>query len=184
MNKLINDEIISIEEIGDGDTIDISVEDTHMFFANEIYTHNSGFNAEWIDATQMGGSIKRAQKSHFLMSIAKTAEQQREGFANIQILKSRFGASGQVFENAIFDNNTMQIEIYNTGENKKPMKINKPSVEHHNMVDEEIETPIIFDMGLLNQSRGDIEEETFSDDYDITLNNKAKAQDKLEEKLK
>ena len=145
-----------------------------------LQSNRSGFNAEWIDATQMGGSIKRAQKSHFLMSIAKTAEQQREGFANIQILKSRFAASGQVFENAIFDNNTMEIEIYNTGENKKPMKINKPSVEHHKMIEEEIETPITFDMTLLSQSRGEIEEETFSDDYDITLDNKAKAQDKLE----
>ena len=35
-------------------------------------------------------------------------------------------------------------------------------------------------MNLLNQSIGEIEEETFSDDYDITLDNKAKAQDKLE----
>lgn len=42
LSFLMEDEIISIESIGPEESIDITVEDTSMFFlANEIYTHNS-----------------------------------------------------------------------------------------------------------------------------------------------
>lgn len=45
------------------------------------------------------------------MSVAKTQEQKRAGLANIQILKARFAGDGQQFEDAIFDNDSMRIEI-------------------------------------------------------------------------
>ncbi len=111
MNNLIEDEIVEIVEIEEGDTIDITVEDAHMFFANDIYTHNSGFGAELVDTGQMGGNIKRAQKTHFLMSVAKTQEQKNIGQANIAILKARFAQDGHVFKDCIFDNNTMEIAL-------------------------------------------------------------------------
>lgn len=113
MNKieLFNDEIVSIEEYDIVDTIDITVDDTHMFFANDIYTHNSGFNSEFIDAQQSGGSIKRIQKAHFFMSVAKTQEQKESQLPNISILKARFAQDGQKFEDCIFNNDTMKVII-------------------------------------------------------------------------
>jgi hypothetical protein len=122
-NKInfFKDEIVSIEEYDEIDTIDIMVEDTHMFFANDIYTHNSSFNAELVDHTQMGGNIKRAQKSHFLMSIAKNSEQKLAGLANMQILKARFAQDGHVFKDSIFNNDTMEIRI--TGDLPRSKKI-------------------------------------------------------------
>lgn len=105
------DEIISIDEIEEGDTIDITVEDTHMFYANDIYTHNSGFNSEFIETGQMGGSIKRAQKTHFLMSVAKTPDQKDAGLANVMINKARFAKDGQRFEDVIYDNDSMIIAV-------------------------------------------------------------------------
>lgn len=38
---MIKDEIISIEKIEIGKTIDIEVDGNHLFFANDILTHNS-----------------------------------------------------------------------------------------------------------------------------------------------
>lgn len=73
--------------------------------------NRSSFNAEWIDHTHMGGSIKRAQKSHFLMSISRTQEQKRLGVANMQILKARFASDGHTFKDCIFNNNTLEIRI-------------------------------------------------------------------------
>jgi hypothetical protein len=108
---LIDDEIISIEEYDEIDTIDISVEDTHMFFANDIYTHNSGFDAELVEAHQSGGNIKRVQKAHFFMSVAKTPDQKEAHLANIRIIKARFVQDGQTFKDCIFNNDTMQIII-------------------------------------------------------------------------
>lgn len=76
-----------------------------------IQTNRSGFGAAFVDVNSTGGSIKRVQKSHFFMSVAKSPEQKRAGLANIQILKARFAGDGQQFEDAIFDNDSMRIEI-------------------------------------------------------------------------
>jgi hypothetical protein len=44
--NLFEDEIVSIEECGEEYTIDIMVDSTtHLFFANDILTHNSEFDA-------------------------------------------------------------------------------------------------------------------------------------------
>lgn len=105
------DEIESIELVGEEDTIDITVEDTHMFYANDIYTHNSSINAETVDSSMMGGSIKKGQIGHFILSIAKSLEQKENGKANMAILKSRFGKDGITFDNVTFDNATVQIDM-------------------------------------------------------------------------
>ncbi len=112
LNDFIFDEIESIELIGEDDTIDITVEDTHMFYCNDIYTHNSSIKSDVVEGDQMGGSIKKAQIGHFLVSVAKSLEQRENGTANMAILKSRFGQSGMVFEDILFDNSTIQIEIF------------------------------------------------------------------------
>ncbi len=76
-----------------------------------IQANRSGFGAEFIEAHQSGGSIKRIQKAHFFMSVAKTQEQKEAQLANISILKARFAQDGQKFENCIFNNDTMEIII-------------------------------------------------------------------------
>lgn len=68
-------------------------------------------NSTIVESDQMGGSIKKGQIAHFILSIAKSLEQKEAGTANIAILKSRFGKDGMVFEDVIFNNGTIQIEI-------------------------------------------------------------------------
>jgi hypothetical protein len=46
-----------------------------------------------------------------MVSIAKTLEQKENSKANMAILKSRFGKSGVLFEDIIFDNSTIQIDM-------------------------------------------------------------------------
>ena len=76
-----------------------------------IQSNRSGFGAETVEAHQTGGSIKRVQKAHFFMSVAKTPAQQEANFANIRIIKARFAKDGQTFEDCTFNNDTMQIII-------------------------------------------------------------------------
>ena len=76
-----------------------------------IQGNRSSFNSEFVEANQSGGSIKRIQKSHFFMSIAKTQDQQEANLANIRIIKARFAKDGQAFEDCIFNNDTMKIII-------------------------------------------------------------------------
>jgi len=115
LNEVEVDEIESIELIGEEETLDITVEDTHMFFANDIYTHNSSISAEYVEADQMGGSIKKAQIGHFILSVAKSLEQKENKTANVAVLKSRFGDDGITFEDVIFDNSTVTIDLSESG---------------------------------------------------------------------
>lgn len=76
-----------------------------------IQSNRSGFGSEFVEAHQSGGSIKRIQKAHFFMSIAKTQAQQEANFANIRIIKARFAKDGQAFEDCVFNNDTLEIKI-------------------------------------------------------------------------
>jgi hypothetical protein len=64
-----------------------------------------------VEADQMGGSIKKGQIGHFIMSVAKSLTQKENGTANIAILKSRFGKDGLVFNDVVFRNDTIQVDI-------------------------------------------------------------------------
>lgn len=80
--------------------------------------NRSSMNAEVVETSQMGGSIKKAQIGHFIITIAKSLLQQDNGTANLAIPKSRFGKSGLVFNDAIFNNATIQIEILDNNGSK------------------------------------------------------------------
>lgn len=76
-----------------------------------IQGNRQSIGAETVDSTMIGGSIKKGQIGHFILSIAKTLEQKESGHANIAILKSRFGKDGIVFSDAEFDNGRISINI-------------------------------------------------------------------------
>lgn len=76
-----------------------------------VQGNRSSIKADVVEADQIGGSIKKGQIGHFIMSIAKSLTQKESGHANIAILKSRFGRDGLVFQDCIFDNSKIQIEI-------------------------------------------------------------------------
>jgi hypothetical protein len=58
----------------------------------------------------MGGSIKKAQVGHVIVSVAKTLQQKEMNLATIAITKSRIGKDGIVFENCKFDNEMLEID--------------------------------------------------------------------------
>jgi hypothetical protein len=76
-----------------------------------IQGNRSSIKAEIVEADQMGGSIKKAQIAHFVLSIAKTLDQKDADTATMAILKSRFGKSGMVFTDIKFDNARIQIDM-------------------------------------------------------------------------
>jgi hypothetical protein len=76
-----------------------------------VQGNRSSIKAEVVEADQIGGSIKKGQIGHFIMSIAKSLSQKDSGHANIAILKSRFGKDGLVFQDCVFDNGRIQIDI-------------------------------------------------------------------------
>jgi len=75
-----------------------------------IQGNRSSIGADVVEAHQIGGSIKKGQIGHFIMSIAKTLEQKESGRATIAVLKSRFGKDGVIFEDCVFDNGKVHID--------------------------------------------------------------------------
>ena len=76
-----------------------------------VQGNRSSISADVVEANQMGGSIKKGQIGHFIVSIAKTLDQRDKGTATMAILKSRFGKDGIVFSNIVFNNANIQIEM-------------------------------------------------------------------------
>lgn len=73
--------------------------------------NRSAITSEIVDTHQMGGSIKKAQIGHFIMSIARTIDQKDTKKANVAILKSRFGRDGVIFTDVLFDNAKVDIDL-------------------------------------------------------------------------
>ena len=105
-----------------------------------VQGNRSSINAEVVEANQIGGSIKKGQIGHFIVSIAKSLDQKESGHANLAILKSRFGKDGIIFNDAIFNNGNMQIEIVEDNGGKtflesKKDKENNSQVRLNNILD-------------------------------------------------
>jgi replicative DNA helicase len=75
-----------------------------------IQGNRGSIGAQVVEANMIGGSIKKGQIGHFIVSIAKTLDQKEEGRATMAILKSRFGKDGVIFEDIVFDNSRIIID--------------------------------------------------------------------------
>ena len=66
--------------------------------------------SEVVTTDQMGGSIKKAQIGHVVISAGKTLEQKENNLATVTLLKSRIGKDGIVFTNCLFNNEMLEID--------------------------------------------------------------------------
>jgi hypothetical protein len=72
--------------------------------------NRSSISSEVVTTDQMGGSIKKAQVGHVIISVAKTLQQKEMKLATIAITKSRLGPDGIIFENCKFNNELIEID--------------------------------------------------------------------------
>jgi hypothetical protein len=91
-----------------------SLESMTTEFNIAIWTATQGsrdsISSEVVTSDQMGGSIKKAQIAHVIISIAKTLEQKEHNLATLSLLKSRIGQDGIIFQNCKFDNKMLIID--------------------------------------------------------------------------
>jgi hypothetical protein len=110
-NDFILDEIESIELIGDRPTIDITVEDTHMFFANDIYTHNSGGTEDVVQAHNIADSYRKIMTADFVLSVSRNTTDKANNTARCHVIKNRFGPDGITLFSKM-NTSTGQIELF------------------------------------------------------------------------
>ena len=84
-------------------------------------------NMELVTMDKAGGSFKKIQIAHIVMSIARTMEDIDLNKATIALLKNRAGKSGKVFNNVEFNNGTCRISTDNVDEFEDMLSYNKNS---------------------------------------------------------
>ena len=84
---IYNDEIVSIEELDDDYTIDIEVDGDHLFYANDILTHNSAYSGGSAGMEDLSESLAIAQVASTMIAII--LDEQRPDIRTISIIKSR-----------------------------------------------------------------------------------------------
>jgi replicative DNA helicase len=67
-------------------------------------------SSEVVGIDQMGGSIKKAQIAHIILTLGKTIEQKAHNLATITLAKSRIGKDGVIFQNCKFNNEYLEID--------------------------------------------------------------------------
>jgi hypothetical protein len=91
-----------------------SLESMTSEFNMAVWTATQGnresISSEVVTGDQMGGSIKKAQIAHVILSIGKTLEQKEHNLATLTLLKSRIGKDGIIWQNCKFNNEFLQID--------------------------------------------------------------------------
>lgn len=82
-------------------------------------------NMELVTMDKAGGSFKKIQIAHIVMSIARSMEDIEANRATIAILKNRAGKSGKVFNNVEFNNGTCRISTDHVDEFDNMIDYNK-----------------------------------------------------------
>ena len=89
------DEIISIEEYGENEVIDIEVSGDHLFYVNGLLTHNSGSGGGYagadIDMSNVSESSGITATADALMALFQLEGERDLGRINLKILKNRLG---------------------------------------------------------------------------------------------
>lgn len=105
------------EYAGEGDimrSFETMISDLNVVGWTAVQGNRSSIGADIVDSNMIGGSIKKGQIGHFILSVARTIPQKEDNLATMAILKSRFGKDGVVFEDIRFDNGLLHIDTTET----------------------------------------------------------------------
>jgi hypothetical protein len=94
IKKMELDEIVSIEEVGEVETIDIEVDGNHLFVANGILTHNSGYGAHTVEMDNIADSMAIAHTADLIISLTQNEELKENSQLKFDVIKSRISRNG------------------------------------------------------------------------------------------
>lgn len=95
-------------------------------------------NLELVTMDKIGGSVKKAQIAHVIMSIARTVEDISNNKATIAILKNRAGNSGRVLNGVDFNNGTCRISTDSVDEYENLLAVKNKRKEDNTALAKEV----------------------------------------------
>lgn len=114
------DHIVSIEYIGEQETIDINVSGNKLFYANDILTHNSAVEEIEFDHSHISGGISKINTADNVFGIFTSRSMRERGQYQLQLMKTRSSSGvGQKIE-LEFNVETLRITDPDTENNFKP----------------------------------------------------------------
>lgn len=102
--------IVSIKELDEQKTYDITLEDQHFLFANEIFTHNSGLNAEIVTMESISEAFNKCFVADLIFSLSRTPADRAANTGRIFIAKNRNGPDGIVLP-VFMDTKNIDIKV-------------------------------------------------------------------------
>ncbi len=109
------EEIVSITENNEEETYDITLENHHLFFANDIYTHNSGINSEIVTLDSISEAFNKCFVADFIFTLSRTINDRAANQGRFYIAKNRNGPDGLVFP-LFMDTSTATIKVLSQSE--------------------------------------------------------------------
>jgi len=106
---MIQDEIVSIEYIGEEDTIDINTTGNRLFYANGILTHNSAVEEVEFDHSHIAGGISKINTADNVFGIFTSRAMRERGRYQIQAMKTRSSSGVGNKIDLDFDVNSLRI---------------------------------------------------------------------------
>jgi len=85
----MDDDIESIDYIGEHETIDIDVSGNRLFYANEILVHNSSVDEVEFDHSHIAGGLSKIQTADNVIGIFSSRAMRERGRVQIQFMKTR-----------------------------------------------------------------------------------------------
>jgi len=110
-DELISDVIVSLDLMGEQETIDITVSGDNLFFANDILTHNSGMNSSDIDLTDTSESIGGPMTADLLLALISTQELEELNQIMVKQLKNRY-ADPTIFRKFVVGIDRAKMRLY------------------------------------------------------------------------
>ena len=85
-----NDEIVSIEEYGETESVDFNVSGNKLFYANSILTHNSAVNNLEADNSSVSDSVGTISTADFIVFLLQTDTMKEANLITCKCTKNRF----------------------------------------------------------------------------------------------
>ena len=126
-------EITSIEEIGEMDMIDIEVSGDHLFYANDILTHNSSSDLGLEDTSESFGLPATAD---FMFGLTTSEKLEELGQIMVKQLKNRYSDLG-VARRFVLGIDRSKMRLINVKDPEQGLTDDKPVMDNTKFGEEE-----------------------------------------------
>ena len=117
--------IVSIEEVGEVDMIDIEVTGNRLFYANDILTHNSGYGNSDVELTDTAESFGLPATADLVFALVSTEDMEQLNQLMVKQLKNRYN-DPTIHKRFVVGIDRAKMRLYNVEESAQTLHDDTP----------------------------------------------------------